>query len=378
MIVTQLSGNLPHFPVVRKDQSTTKVRIVFDASARYNGTALNDVIYQGPKLQNDLFNVLLHFRRYPVALMCDIAEMYLRVQLHPSDRAYHHFLWRDMNIEQKPLEYEFNRLVFGVNSSPFLAQFVSQYHAKVHKKQYPRAAEVILKPTYMDDSMDSVNDETEGVELYKQMSELWKKADMQTHKWLSNSLKVLENIPPQYRATEVNFDDKVSPVKILGVLWHATDDVFTFKSYCVVEKFQPIKRNYLKRIATLFDPLGMLSPFVIRAKVLMQEIWVCGLDWDDPLPEELSVKMMSWFGELPMLSKIRVPRCLQLREVTSATLHVFVDASKNAYGAVVYMRSEYIEGKVSLLFVASKTKVAPLQSLSIPRLELMAAVLGNG
>ena len=144
---------------------------------------------------------------------------------------------------------------------------------------------------------------------------------MQTHKWLSNSLKVLENIPSQYRASEVNFDDKeVLPVKSLGV--------FTFKSYCVSEKFQPTKRNYLKRIATLFDPLGMISPFIIRAKVLMQEIWVCGLDWDDPLPEEISVKMMSWFAELPMLSKIRVPRCLQLREeVTSATLHAFVDAS---------------------------------------------------
>ena len=96
-----------------------------------------------------------------------------------------------------------------------------------------------------------------------------------------------------------------------------------------------------------------------------------------PYQKSLSVKMMSWFGELPMLSKIRVPRCLQLREVTSATLHVFVDVSENAYGAVVYMRSEYIEGKVSLSFVASKTKVAPLQSLSIPRFELMAVVLGK-
>ena len=329
---------LPHFPVVRKDRSTTKVRIVFDASARYNGTALNDVIYQGPKLQNDLFNVLLRFRRYPVALICDIAEMYLRVKLHPKDRSYHCLLWRDMNTEQKPLGYEFNRLVFGINSSPFLAQFVSQHHAKVHEKQYPRAAEVILKSTYMDDSMDSVMNESEGGELYKQLSELREKAGMQTHKWLSNSLKVLENIPSQYRASEVNFDDReVLPVKTLGVLWLATEDVFTFKSYCISEKFQPTKRNYLKRIATLFDPLGIISPFIIRAKVLMQEIWVCGLDWDDPLPEEISVKIMSWFAELPMLSKIRVPRCLQLREeVTSATLHAFVDASENAYGAVIY------------------------------------------
>ena len=148
------------------------MRIVFDASAKYNGTALNDVIYQGPKLQNDLFNVLLRFRRYPVALICDIAEMYLRVKLCPKDKSCHRFLWRNMNVEQKPLEYEFNSLVFGVNSSPFLAQFVSQYHAGVYRHQYPRAAEVILQSTYMDDSMVSVMDETEGVELYKELSEL--------------------------------------------------------------------------------------------------------------------------------------------------------------------------------------------------------------
>ena len=128
--------------------------------------------------------------------MCDIAEMYLRVQLHPTDRSYYCFLWRGMNTEQKPLEY-----------SSFLAQFVSQHHAKVHEKKYPRVEQVILKTTCMDDSMDSVTDETEGVELYKKLLKLWQKAGMQTHKWLSNSLKVLQNIPPQCRANEVNFDD---------------------------------------------------------------------------------------------------------------------------------------------------------------------------
>jgi len=95
-----------------------KPRVVFDASAKYNGVSLNDLIYRGPKLQQELFDVLLHFCRYPIALVCDIAEMYLQIFLCPSDRSCHRFLWR--NLDKEICEYEFNRLVFGVSISPFL------------------------------------------------------------------------------------------------------------------------------------------------------------------------------------------------------------------------------------------------------------------
>jgi len=131
----------------------------------------------------------------------------------------------------------------------------------------------------------------------------------------------------------------------------------------------------LKGIATLFDPLGFLPPYIIRAKILMQSSWICGLDWDDSVPEDLAAKMTSWFVELPRLPEIMVPRCLQLKEeVNSVSVHVFVDASEMAYGAVVYLRFEYKNDKISTSFVTSRTKVAPLQSTSIPRLELMGAV----
>ena len=146
---------LPHFAVIKADRATTKTRVVFDASASCGDVSLNDMIHQGPKLQRELFDVLIRFRRYPIALVCDIAEMYLRVKLCPEDRSCHRFLWRELDSSKKPSEYEFSRLVFGVNASPFLAQFVAQYHAKVFEKVYPRAAETILKSTYMDDSMDS-------------------------------------------------------------------------------------------------------------------------------------------------------------------------------------------------------------------------------
>ena len=128
---------LPHFPVVRLDRTTRKTRIVFDASAKFGGISLNDVIYQGPKLQRDLNDVLRRFRRHPVALICDIAEMYLRIEVAPKDRSFQRFVWRSLDQLRKPEEYEFNRVVFGINLSPFQAQFVSQTHAEKYKDELP-------------------------------------------------------------------------------------------------------------------------------------------------------------------------------------------------------------------------------------------------
>ena len=135
----------PHFPVVRPDRTTTRTRIVFDASVKFEGVSLSDAIYQGPKLQRELTDVLLRFRRNPVALMCDIAEMYLRIEVAPKDRPYQRFLWRTLNQERAPDECEFNRVVFGVNSSPFQAQFVAQTHAEKHKDEFPKAAETVVQ-----------------------------------------------------------------------------------------------------------------------------------------------------------------------------------------------------------------------------------------
>ena len=136
---------------------------MFDASAKYEGMSLNDAIYQGQKLQRNLFDVLLRFRRQPVAVVCDIAEMYLRIGIATEDKPYHRFLWRGIDTNRQPDIYEFDRVVFGVNSSPFQAQFVLQHHAKKLYDTFPMAAETILKATYMDDSMDSISSEEQGI-----------------------------------------------------------------------------------------------------------------------------------------------------------------------------------------------------------------------
>ena len=131
---------------MRPEKITTKTRVVFDGSAKCNGVSLNDVIYQEPKLPRDVFDVLLCFRRFPVALICDIAEMYLRIGMEPSSRPFHHFLWRDLDQSRPPEKYQSNSLVFGVNSCPYQAyQFVSRKHAMESREQYPKATETILE-----------------------------------------------------------------------------------------------------------------------------------------------------------------------------------------------------------------------------------------
>ena len=369
---------LPHFPVLRPDKSTTKTRVVFDASAKYGEVSLNDVLLQGPKLQNDLFDVLLRFRRDPVALMCDIREMYLQIKLEPSDRPYHRFLWRDLNDEQDPDVFEFERVVFGVNSSPFLAQFVIQEHARKHQSEFPLGAETVLKSTYMDDSMDSVPDKETGIELYRELSQLWALAGMHARKWLSNVPEVLECIPHADCVTEVDLDRGELPVvKTLGVLWSPSEDEFKYQVHQPNGDHTSTKRAFLKGIATLFDPLGFLAPYVIRAKIVLQEMWESGVDWDDPVPEALSRKAQQWFEELSELPRLCIPRCLRTgTDVRSITLHTFVDASQEAYGAATYSRHLYEDGTVTCRLVASKSRVAPVQAVSIPRLELMAAVVG--
>ena len=248
---------LPHFPVIRNDKDTTKVRVVFDASAKQAEISLNEFIHQGPKLQCDLFDVLLRFRKENIALVCDIAEMYMQIKLNSCDKPYHRFLWRSLDTAKVPDVYEFNRVVFGVNCSPFLAQFVSQKNAKDHSDQFPRAAETVLKSTYMDDSMDSVSSVEEAVQLYHNLSYLWGKAGMHARKWLSNSPEVLEQIPIEDRASQVDIQSQELPsIKTLGIVWIADEDVFTFKSNMVdasdCKEFT--KRKILRKIATLYDP----------------------------------------------------------------------------------------------------------------------------
>ena len=366
---------LPHFPVVRMDKTSTKVRIVFDCAAKMDGVSLNDTIHPGPKLQQELFDVLVGFRRGPVALACDIREMYLQVEIDEKDRPMFRILWRNCESDKEPEVYEFNRVVFGKNAAPMECQFVAQENARRNESTHPMAAETILHSTYMDDSIDSVETEAEGIELYRQLDRLWSLAGMEARKW--NSPKVISATPEEDCATQLNLIDGDRSVKTLGLSWESKEDVLPIATAGVPQDLTLTKRNVLKTIAAIFDPLGFVSPFVVVAKILLQELWTRGYDWDDVILDETGDKLSYWFEQLGSLETLRVPRCLrESRKVLTKKVVTFVDASTQAYGAVVYSLFEYEDGTVSSRMIASKSKVAPLKPVTVPRLELMAVILG--
>ena len=368
---------LPHFPVIRPERASTKVRIVFDGSAPYEGKSLNTEALPGPKLQSNVFDILVKFRKGTVALAGDISQMYNQLVLRADDRALHRFLWRDLDTTKEPEVYEFLRFVFGGCYCPFCVQYAWQNYAQDHKETYPLAADAVGNNCYMDDIMPSVDSVEVAKEARRQLSEMGDKAGFHICKWVSNRKEVLEDVPVKDRSSNVSLEKNELPTtKTLGIRWDAGDDELLFDYSSPTEDFQYTKRNVLKRTVSLFDPLGLLSPFIIQAKIYLQQAWVEASDWDEELPDKLKNEWKSWFKELHFLREIKVPRCLKKRSpVTSVTLHSFSDASEKAYAVVVYSRHEYEGGSVTTRLVASKTRFAPLKAVSIPRLELMGAMI---
>ena len=369
---------LPHFPVVRPDRETTKVRIVFDASAQLNEKSLNTEALPGPKLQSNIFDILVRFRKELEVLVSDVSQMYHQLVLKPEDRPFHRFLWRNLDIQSPPQVYEFSRFVFGGCYCPFCAQFTWQRHAEIHKTQYPLAADAVRNHCYMDDLMPSVATIEIAKETRKQLTELGNLAGFHLRKWMSNQAEVLKDIPAEDRAQTIDLEEnKLSTTKTLGVLWTADLDTFSFK-YSLTPETELTKRKVLKKTATIFDPLGFLAPYVVRAKILIQQAWVEATGWDVPLPGHHQKQWKSWFEESIGLQGIRIPRCLKDRHSTAvkASLHTFSDASEAAYAAAVYIRHEYEDKSITTRLVGSKTRLSPLKAMSIPRLELMGAVIG--
>ena len=375
----ELTFYLPMHAVYKASSTTTKVRAVFDASAKSStGISLNDTLLVGPTIHPPLVDVLLRFRLYPVALTADVSKMYRAIELTDDDKDLHRFVWR--SHPKEPLkDYRMTRVTFGVSASSFAANMAVKQNAIDHSHEFPLAAEVVDKSFYVDDCLTGAADSKSALLLLQQLVKLFSRGGFVLRKWSSNDPSVLEKIPEDLRdSREVHtFSEANQYSKTLGTEWNVATDEFRLSLSKPPSVDVMTKRNVVSDVAKVFDALGLFSPVTVKMKILLQRLWETKLDWDDPVPDNLLEVWSQWRMELPSLSTIHVPRCYSPVgfSVSSMQLHGFSDASEEAYAAVVYLRLVDSNGKVHTAIVMSKTRVSPIKRLSIPRLELCGAQL---
>ncbi|XP_065062455.1 uncharacterized protein LOC135689235, partial [Rhopilema esculentum] len=387
---------LPHHAVVRNDAETTNVRIVYDASAkdRKSGTSLNECLHVGPPLNPLLFDIMIRFRENKIAITSDIEKAFLNIEVDKKDRDCLRFLWIDSSCDSEPniKVYRFNRVVFGVNSSPFLLNAVVRHHLSTYETAVPEFSAKLSRSFYVDDLVLGCYDEESGKELYNKAKKRMLEAGFNLRKWKSNDpklaqyFKVMEETGkhPADGGGECSYvkemlGEEISDTKskVLGITWDMLKDNLEFE-LTKIENSVPnspvTKRTILSMISKLFDPLGLVSPIIVSAKVLFQELCTLKLGWDDEVPVEMLNKWNKFVCDLSSVGVISLPRCLYEKstdKVNKCYLHGFADASKKAYCAMVYLVCETDTGMHSRL-ICAKTRVAPLKELSIPRLELMS------
>ena len=232
---------------------------------------------------------------------------------------------------------------------------------------------------YVDDLLAGADDETSAAALCQSLRDLLSKAGFELKKWRSSSARVLQYIPTDLQESlpqQEMVDNHASAYpKTLGIAWDSRKDAMAAQVQ-LPDNYTSTKRGIVSDTAKSFDILGWLSPFILNMKILFQQLWKLKLDWDTPLEKELADKHKEWREQLPLLKSITLPRCYFSPGTTVTTqLHGFSDASEKAYAAVVYVRTTNLDGTVSSRLVVAKTKVAPLHTLTIPRLELCGAAM---
>ena len=284
---------LPHHPVTNP-RKPDKVRIVFDCAATYKGTSLNDQVLQGPDLANALVGVLLRFRQGPVALMADVEAMFHQVRVDPQDCDVLRYLWwPNGRLDEEPVAYRVKVHLFGGTWSPSCCIYTLRRTALDHRGSYDDiTVDTVVKDFYVDDCLKSLEEEQRAIRLVKQVQELTSRGGFRLTKWVSNSRAVMETIDKddqgkQLKALDLNFE-ALPTERALGVCWNVESDCFEYK---IVLRDKPLSRRGLLSIVSLiYDPMGFVCPFVLRAKKVIQNLTQAKLGWDEPLPEkELSL-----------------------------------------------------------------------------------------
>ena len=313
--------------------------------------------------------------------------MFLKIKLRETDRDAQRFLWRGSNRSMTPDEYVVNSVLFGAKSSPCIALHIKNKNANRFMSKYPDTVKSLIDNCYMDDLLDSCESINEASERVAQAIEINASAGWEMHSWASNEPSVFKNIITTTETKKLlKNESDVYGEKVLGLKWENMTDVLTFSvNSCKISdelysgRKKPTKREFLAIIMSVFNPLGFLTPFTIRSRIIMQQIWASKVGWDDEIRESEFLSWLQWLRELKAISDCRVVRCYQLKEkqVLSTELHVFCDASSKACAAVAYWRFVLPNNHFHISLIIAKSRVSPTKVITIPRLELQAALLAT-
>ena len=361
---------IPHHGIMSTVGEKVKFRVVFNASAKTSsGVSLNDQLLVRPSVQSFIYSIIVRYRQHKYVFACDIEKMYRQFKIYPDDYHLQRIVWRK-SPDEPISHYELVTVTYGTASAPFLATRALNQLAMDNMHLYKDAAQSLLEDAYVDDIMTGTNSISSLVVLKSNLITILDGAGMKLSKWVSNCPEIIRNVNQEQIVKEINLHEAVS---VLGIKWSPERDVFLFQIN-LPEQSTITKRSILSEASRTFDPIGWLAPIIVRIKILYQQLWLLPVSWDDLLPINIQNEWKILRTELKDIEQIVIPRWYQT-ETNSIELHGFGDASELAYGATVYIRSMTEENLWTCNLVSAKTKVAPIKKLSIPRLELCAAVL---
>ncbi|GFU29012.1 uncharacterized protein TNCV_471271 [Trichonephila clavipes] len=365
---------LPHHAVMKGDSVSTKLRVVFDGTCKpSNGNSLNSILGIGKMLQPDLFTILVKFRLNEIAFSADIQQMYRQILIDQEDQNFQRIVWRES--KDSPIrEYKLCTVTYGTASAPYLATRCLFQTGLDLERDDSAVSSLIKESFYIDDLMAGAPSSEEAISLIKTLSNILEARGFHLRKWRSNSSEVLSRISSNWVGDSSNLEihpDECS--KALGLTWNSMKDIFIF-NLKVNFPDNITKRSFLSQSARLFDPLGFLTPCTVSIKIFYQQLWLLKLDWDSPLPEALATKWKTFQKEFEQVCSIHIPRWIHTTS-QQITLHGFCDASELAYASVIYAVQPQADGNTKVTLLVAKSRVAPLKSVSIPRLELNGALL---
>lgn len=361
---------LSHHAVTKLTSTTTKVRVVFDASCKTSsGKSLNDILLVGPTIQNTLFNIIIRFRQHTYVITADINKMYRQVLLQPHQRNLQRIVWR--SSAGKIQVFRLNTVTYGLASASFSAIRCLHQLAEEYKCTLPQACLMILRDFYVDDLISGDDNLEQLKASIKDVTKILQGGGFELHKWNSNDKSIL-NANHKGVTESVSFDQEVNT---LGLTWNTNSDTFQYRVQLKTASPRITKRIILSVISQIFDPLGLVGPIIIQSKLLLQDLWKLKIGWDDPVPKELQSKWLNFQEQLRYISKLSVPRHAFGKRYNKMEMHGFCDASEMAYGACIYIKTMNETEEVAVHLLCAKSRVAPLKTISLPRLELCAALL---